>query len=142
MFPFSLAPETVDPACALLNGAGIPGQIVVDDMTTVPMEINSLAHNLAAHKNIGEERRIKSKHQPRANFPAGLTRSNLNIRHSVSCILSLFCAYIPRYFAALNSDGACLGSQGCVYVSGTLLGRTVFQDEFQKSVQFLAPRDP
>jgi len=63
MTAFRLAPQTVNSSGPLFDGAGIPREIVVNDVTAESLEVNALSHHFAAHENIGEKRSIEGPHK-------------------------------------------------------------------------------
>ena len=62
---FCLASYPVDAAGSLLDGAGIPCEIMVNHMTAESSQVDAFAHHLAAHEHVRKEGRIERPHQSR-----------------------------------------------------------------------------
>ncbi len=84
MPPFRLAAEPVDPAGPLLDAAGVPRQIVMDDMPAVPMQVHALPHHLAAHEDVREERCVECPHKAGARVAIGPAGRFLYVREGDS----------------------------------------------------------
>lgn len=52
MLPLRFAGDPVDPTCSLFNVAGIPGEVVVDDMAAITLKVDSFTHHLAANEDV------------------------------------------------------------------------------------------
>jgi len=45
---FGLASQSINATGPLLYGAGVPSQVMMDDMPAVPLKVNAFTHDLAA----------------------------------------------------------------------------------------------
>jgi hypothetical protein len=59
-FTKGLASDAVGPTGALLKHGGIPCKVVMDHVTAVPMEVNSLLPHLSAYQDLGQEWSIET----------------------------------------------------------------------------------
>ena len=118
--PFSLAAQSVDASCALFDCAWVPGKVMVDHVSTEPLEIDALTHNLAANQNVGEKRRVECAHQASPSVPARLTCGNLNVgkgRSRPDGAVLVFVFFDP--------NGACTDPANRFQVQPSLVGRTL-----------------
>src|SRR5665213_2394532 len=54
------AADTISAASALFEDGGIPGQIVVDNMAAVAVEVYALLSHLSTYKHLGQEGRVEA----------------------------------------------------------------------------------
>ena len=62
--PFGLAPEAIDTASSLLERRRVPREIVVDDVATLSVKVNSFLADGGDDKDFRQQRRVEACKQP------------------------------------------------------------------------------
>ena len=58
-----LRPDAVDSAGPLFECARVPGEVVVDHVAAVLLQVDALSHHRARHQHLGEERGVEGQHE-------------------------------------------------------------------------------
>src|SRR5260370_11917171 len=88
MLQFSLAAKAVNAARPLFDFAGVPIQIMVNNVAAVTLQIDTFTHYLAANKNVGKEWRVERSHEARKLVTPRFAGSFVDIGQWHSVILA------------------------------------------------------
>ena len=101
-----LASQSVDATGSLLDCAGIPCEIVMNDMAAESLKIDSLPHDLAANQDVGEKRSVEGSHQAGSGVTPRDTSRHLHIGECDRARISIGAAF----FITLHANTAGLRS--------------------------------
>ena len=128
-----LAAETVNPAGALLDGARVPGEIVMNDVTAESLEVHSLPHYLAADEDVRKKWSVEGTHKARPCLAPRDSGGNLNVGKRDGRILRF--VFLPIF----HPNAARLRAPSGFKVRRALLCGA-FDEELDESVELLPPR--
>ena len=84
-----LGADTIHPSGALFQGAGVPAEVVVDDMPAVQVEVNALGQHAAGHQDIGVKRCVEGEHEFLPGNLGSGTVDQSHIRHEGVYVFAL-----------------------------------------------------
>jgi len=124
--------QTVDSTRTLLDGARIPGEIVMDHMAAESLQVNALSHHFPADKDVREKGRIKCTHESSTGIALRRPHGDLNVGQGNRRI-RIVCLCV------LHTNSAGLRAPGRFQIIRPLLCGT-FDKKTDEPVELLSPR--